>query len=121
MKEMIKVWSYSVFPEEVEGILAMHPDVRQAAVVGCSDPNRGQALQAYIVLNADAAERDIRGNRFDSARAQVKIIEWCRQHMAHYKVPRTVAFRNTLPTTGSGKLMRRMLMEPQMQGTTRAP
>ena len=121
MKEMIKVWGYSVFPEEVEGILATHPDVQQAAIVGCSDPNRGEALQAYVVLKAEAAERESRGNRIDSARAQVKIIEWCLQHMAHYKVPRTVAFRNILPTTGSGKLMRRLLVEPQTQESARAP
>ncbi|WP_414707505.1 AMP-binding enzyme, partial [Rhodoferax sp. UBA5149] len=88
-----------------------HPDVRQAAVVGCPDPNRGEALQAYVVLKAAAAERVSRGNGVDRARAQVKIIEWCLQHMAHYKVPRTVVFRNELPATATGKLLRRLLVE----------
>lgn len=113
-KEMIKVWSYSVFPEEVEAILATHPDVRQAAVVGLPDPDRGEALQAYVVLKAEAAAR-IRvgeGRGRPRERTDQKIIEWCLQHMSHYKVPRTVIFRDGLPASDSGKLMRRMLREP---------
>jgi len=110
-KEMIKVWSYSVFPEEVEAILATHPDVRQAAVVGCPDPDRGEALQAYVVLNAAAADRAQRAN---GERTGDRIIEWCLKHMSHYKVPRQVILRSVLPATGSGKLLRRMLLsEPQ--------
>ncbi len=108
-KEMIKVWSYSVFPEEVEAILATHPDVRQVAVVGCPDPNRGEALQAYVVLSAAAAARAMLASGHE---AEDQIIEWCLKHMAHYKVPRSVILRHGLPTTGSGKLLRRMLREP---------
>lgn len=108
-KEMIKVWSYSVFPEEVEAILATHPDVRQVAVVGCPDPNYGEALQAYVVLNAAAAAR---AENAKGHEAEEKIIQWCLQHMSHYKVPRTVILRHGLPATGSGKLLRRMLKDP---------
>lgn len=108
-KEMIKIWSYSVFPEEVEAILATHPDVHQVAVVGCPDPNYGEALQAYVVLNAAAAAQ---ANRGKSHEAEEKIIQWCLQHMAHYKVPRTVILRHGLPASGSGKLLRRMLKDP---------
>lgn len=112
-KEMIKVWNYSVFPEEVEAILAMHPDVRQAAVVGLPDADRGESLQAYVVLKDEAAAR-IRIDRVlpPHDRADQKIIEWCVQHMSHYKVPRTVIFRNGLPSSHSGKLLRRMLRDP---------
>ena len=109
-KEMIKVWSYSVFPEEVEAILAMHPDVRQAAVVGLPDPDRGESVQAYVVLKEEAAARVRAGQQAD--RADQKIIEWCLQHMSHYKVPRTVIFRNGLPSSKNGKLLRRMLHDP---------
>lgn len=112
-KEMIKVWSYSVFPEEVEAILATHPDVRQAAVVGLPDPDRGESLQAYVVLKSEAAARlhvDRAGQVRD--RSDQKIIEWCLKHMSHYKVPRTVIFRSGLPASESGKLLRRMLHEP---------
>jgi long-chain acyl-CoA synthetase len=112
-KEMIKVWSYSVFPEEVEAILATHPDVRQAAVVGLPDPDRGESLRAYVVLN-DAAAARIRVGRSGQVkdRTDQKIIEWCLQHMSHYKVPRTVIFRPGLPSSGNGKLLRRMLHDP---------
>lgn len=108
-KEMIKVWSYSVFPEEVEAILATHPDVRQVAVVGCPDPNHGEALKAYVVLSAAAAAQ---AGRARGHEAEEGIIQWCLQHMAHYKVPRTVVLRHALPATGSGKLLRRMLRDP---------
>ncbi|RYF44767.1 MAG: hypothetical protein EOO27_42685 [Comamonadaceae bacterium] len=110
---MIKVWSYSVFPEEVEAILATHPDVRQAAVVGLPDPDRGESLQAYVVLNAEAAARicvDGAGRPRD--RADQKMIEWCLRKMSHYKVPRSIIFRDGLPSSDNGKLMRRMLREP---------
>lgn len=109
-KEMIKVWSYSVFPEEVEAILGMHPDVRQAAVVGLPDPDRGEAVQAYVVLKDEAAARVRAGQPKD--RADQKIIEWCLQHMSHYKVPRRVIFRSGLPSSENGKVLRRMLRDP---------
>lgn len=112
-KEMIKVWSYSVFPEEVEAILATHPDVRQAAVVGLPDPDRGESLQAYVVLKAEAAARIcIDGAGRPRDRADQKMIEWCLRKMSHYKVPRSIIFRDGLPSAGNGKLMRRMLREP---------
>lgn len=109
-KEMIKVWSYSVFPEEVETILTTHPDVRQAAVVGIPDPDRGEVLHAYLVLKEEAAAR-IRINHAgrDRDRTDQKIIEWCLQHMSYYKVPRTIIFCNTLPALENGKLLRKKL------------
>lgn len=109
-KEMIKVWSYSVFPEEVEAILATHPDVRQVAVVGCRDPNYGEALQAYVVLHAGAA---VQAGRSRGHEAEEGILQWCRQHMAHYKVPRSVILRHGLPAAGTGKLLRRLLKDSQ--------
>ncbi|MES2990152.1 MAG: AMP-binding protein [Pseudomonadota bacterium] len=108
-KEMLKVWSYTVFPEEVEAILATHPDVRQVAVVGAPDPNCGEALHAYVVLHdacATAAHRD------GAHETEARLIRWCMAHMAHYKVPRTVVLRHHLPATCTGKLLRRMLKSP---------
>ncbi len=109
IKEMIKVWGYSVFPEEVESILALHPDVRQAAVVGLPDPDRGEAVQAYVVLKSEAAARMCAGQ--PGERMDQKIIEWCLQHMAYYKVPRTVTFCSGLPASKNGKLLRRVLRD----------
>ena len=99
-KEMIKVSGYSVFPEEVETILIKHPAVRQAAVIGIPDPNKGEVIKAVIVLKPEA-----------SGTSAEEIIQWSREQMSPYKVPKTVEFRQELPATGTGKLLRRLLKD----------
>jgi len=98
-KEMIKVSGYSVFPEEVETILIKHPAVAQAAVLGVPDPDKGEAVKAFIVLKP--------GHELDEA----ALIAWCRGNMAPYKAPRHVKFMPELPTAGAGKLLRRLLRD----------
>jgi long-chain acyl-CoA synthetase len=98
-KEMIKVSGYSVFPEEVEVILIKHPDVAQAAVIAKPDPEKGEVVCAFIVKKPGAAL---------TAEA---LVAWARENMAVYKVPREVRFIDALPTTGSGKVLRRMLKD----------
>lgn len=100
-KEMIKVSGYSVFPEEVEVILIKHPAILQAAVIGVPDAAKGEVVKAVVVLKPNAAgtvEAD-------------DIIAWSREHMSAYKVPREVEFRSSLPATGTGKVLRRLLKE----------
>ncbi|CAN7212937.1 AMP-binding protein [Variovorax sp. LjRoot130] len=98
-KEMIKVSGYSVFPEEVETILIKHPAVAQAAVVAQPDAEKGEVVKAFVVkkpgleLDADA------------------LIAWSRENMASYKAPRAVRFIDALPTTGAGKVLRRLLKD----------
>ncbi|MDM0026887.1 AMP-binding protein [Variovorax saccharolyticus] len=98
-KEMIKVSGYSVFPEEVETILIKHPAVAQAAVIARPDAEKGEVVKAFIVrkpgaeLDADA------------------LIAWSRDNMASYKAPRAVSFIDALPTTGAGKVLRRLLKD----------
>ncbi|MDN8613017.1 AMP-binding protein [Variovorax ginsengisoli] len=98
-KEMIKVSGYSVFPEEVETILIKHPAVAQAAVIAQPDAEKGEVVKAFIVrkpgteLDADA------------------LIAWSRDNMASYKAPRAVRFIDALPTTGAGKVLRRLLKD----------
>ncbi|WP_233575773.1 AMP-binding protein [Noviherbaspirillum saxi] len=99
-KEMIKVSGYSVFPEEVETILIKHPAVRQAAVIGIPDPNKGEVIKAVIVRKPEA-----------SATTVEDIIAWSREQMSAYKVPKTVEFREELPATGTGKVLRRLLKD----------
>ena len=98
-KEMIKVSGYSVFPEEVEAILIKHPDVAQVAVVGLPDAEKGEVVQAHVVLKPD--------RRLDGA----ALMDWARANMAPYKAPRAVVFRAALPATGAGKVLRRLLKE----------
>jgi long-chain acyl-CoA synthetase len=98
-KEMIKVSGYSVFPEEVETILIKHPAVAQAAVIGEADADKGEVVKAFIVKKP--------GAELDAA----SLIAWSRDNMASYKAPRTVNFIDALPTTGAGKVLRRLLKE----------
>ncbi|MBS0453173.1 MAG: AMP-binding protein [Proteobacteria bacterium] len=100
-KEMIKVSGYSVFPEEVETILIKHPAVAQAAVIAQPDAQKGEVVKAFIVLKA--------GAQVDEA----QIIAWSRESMAPYKTPRVVRFIEALPTTGAGKVLRRLLKDKE--------
>jgi len=95
IKEMIKVSGYSVFPEDVEAILAKHPQVSRAAVVGVPDPGKGEVVKAVVVA--------------DGALTAEALVAWCRDNMSAYKVPRQVEFRDELPMTASGKVLRRLL------------
>jgi long-chain acyl-CoA synthetase len=99
-KEMIKVSGYSVFPEEVETILIKHPAIAQAAVIGVPDSDKGEVVKAFVVLkpgqSASAAD----------------IVAWSRDNMAVYKAPREVTLIAALPTTGAGKVLRRLLKDP---------
>jgi len=99
IKELIKVSGYSVFPEDVEALLLKHPLVRQAAVLGVPDPQKGEVVKAVVVPESGAA---------GTLTAQA-LIGWCRENMSAYKVPRQVEFRDVLPTTASGKVLRRLL------------
>lgn len=96
-KEMIKSSGYSVFPEEVEGMLIRHDDIVEAAVVGYADPKRGESVRAFVVLRsgAEPTEEDI--------------VSWSRERMAAYKYPREVRFVSSLPHTTTGKLQRTKL------------
>lgn len=98
-KEMIKVSGYSVFPEEVESILIKHPAIAQAAVVSQPDPDKGEVVVAFVVLKA--------GGQLTEA----ELVAWSRENMALYKAPRRVRFIDALPSTGAGKLLRRLLKD----------
>jgi long-chain acyl-CoA synthetase len=101
-KEMIKVSGYSVFPEEVEAILVRHPAIAQAGVVGVPDPQKGEVVKAFVVLKAGAGE---------ASPSEADIVAWARENMAVYKAPRQVVFRDSLPATGAGKMLRRLLRD----------
>lgn len=93
-QDMIKCNGYSVYPEEVEGMLVRHEAVREAAVVGYPDARRGESVRAYIVLEPGAAL------------SETDLIAWTRERMSAYKYPRQIRFAERLPTTTTGKLQR---------------
>ncbi len=101
IKEMIKCSGYSVFPEDVEVMLINHPAVAQAAVIGVPDPSRGESVKAFIVLKPEYKGRVTPDD----------IMAWSKENMAAYKYPRAVEFRDQLPMTGAGKVLRRLLKD----------
>ncbi len=101
VKEMIKSSGFSVFPEDVESLLSDHEAILQVAVIGIPDKKRGECVKAYIVLKPE----------YKSKVTASEIITWAKEKMAAYKYPREVEFRDHLPATSSGKVLRRLLKE----------
>jgi long-chain acyl-CoA synthetase len=96
-KDMIIVSGYNVYPIEVENVLLRHPKVLDAAVVGVANEYQGESVKAVLVRRPGAA--------LEAA----EIIEYCRAHLAAFKVPRVVEFRDELPKNATGKLLKREL------------
>lgn len=96
-KEMLLRAGFNVYPAEVERVIFDHPDVQEAAVVGVPDEYLGEEVKAIVVLRpgAKAIDQDI--------------IEHCKKHLAAYKYPRIVEFRNELPKGPTGKVLRKEL------------
>ncbi|MFN7727265.1 MAG: long-chain fatty acid--CoA ligase [Rubrivivax sp.] len=103
LKRMINASGYKVWPSEVELLLFKCPLVQEACVIATRDDYRGESVKAVVVLRAEA-----RGHATPQ-----DIIDWAREHMAAYKVPRQVAFVDSLPKSGSGKVMWRLLQESE--------
>ncbi len=96
-KDLIIVSGFNVFPAEVEEVLASHPAVAEAGVLGVPHPHDGEAVKAYVVL-ADGASAD-----------EDQLVEHCLDYMARYKCPSKIVFVDELPRNPAGKLMRREL------------
>jgi len=97
-KDMILVSGFNVFPNEVEDCLARHPGVQECAVIGVPDGAAGEAVRAYVVRRDDSVtEADLRAH--------------CKESLTAYKVPRQVVFRDELPKTNVGKILRRALRD----------
>ena len=101
VKEMIKSSGFSVFPEDVEALMKEHEAIEQVAVIGVPDPMRGESVKAFIVLKPE----------YKGKVTEQEIIDWAKANMAAYKYPRSVEFRDELPATSAGKVLRRLLKE----------
>jgi long-chain acyl-CoA synthetase len=102
-KEMIKTSGFSVFPEEIEMYLCRHEAVAKSIVIGKPDPKKGEIIKAFVVLKANYKDKITTED----------LIEWSKEKMATYKRPREIEFRDELPATGTGKLLRRLLREEE--------
>jgi long-chain acyl-CoA synthetase len=102
-KDMIIASGYNVYPREIEEILYEHEDIQETVVIGVPDPYRGETVKAFIVLKEGKHVTESEVNEF------------CRKYLAPYKVPRQFEFRNELPKTAIGKILRRQLVEEEKQ------
>jgi long-chain acyl-CoA synthetase len=102
--DIIIVGGFNVYPQEVEAVLQTHPAVQTAVVVGMPHPVSGEIPKAYI-LKKPGAEASALG-----------IIRYCKEKLAHFKVPRSVEFTDSFPLSATGKVLRRVLRERERAG-----
>jgi long-chain acyl-CoA synthetase len=102
-KDLIIASGYNVYPREVEEVLFEHPAVQEAAVLGVPDPYRGETVKAYVVLKAGATA------------TEAELLAFCKERLAVYKVPKLLEFREELPKTIVGKVLRRALREEEVR------
>ena len=97
-KDMILVSGFNVYPNELEGVIAAHPGVLECAVIGVPDEHSGEAVKVFIV-------------RRDPALTSEMVMDYCRQQFTGYKKPKYIEFRDELPKTNVGKILRRVLRD----------
>jgi long-chain acyl-CoA synthetase len=102
-KDMILVGGFNVYPRDVEDILFTHPKVELAAVIGLPDEKSGEKVKAYIKLKAGASA------------TEAEIIAFCKENMAGYKRPREIEFRDEIPMSNVGKILRRVLRDEALK------
>ena len=99
-KDMVVVSGFNVYPNEVEDVLAAHPGVTEAAVIGVPDAASGEAVKAFIVKGDDSLTVE-------------QVRAYCKEHLTNYKVPKLVEFRDELPKSNVGKILRKDLRAEQ--------
>tara|TARA_B100001250_G_scaffold414616_1_gene454673 strand:- start:2282 stop:3823 length:1542 start_codon:yes stop_codon:yes gene_type:complete len=98
-KDMFIVGGFNAYPAEIENILCDHPAISQAAVIGIEDERMGEIAKAFVILKPNQSlEKD-------------SLVQWSKENMANYKVPREIVFVEELPTNAAGKVMKYLLKE----------
>lgn len=105
-KDMIIAGGYNIYPREVEEVLALHPAVMEVSVAGVPDPLRGETVKAWVVKKPG------------DATTEEELIEWSKGELAKYKYPRLVEFRDELPKTTVGKILKRELVKEHKQAAS---
>ncbi len=95
-KDMILVSGFNVYPNEIEDVIAKHPKVLEVAVIGVPDAKSGEVPKVFIVKK-------------DKNLTESEILDYCKEYLTNYKLPRSVEFRESLPKTNVGKILRREL------------
>ncbi len=104
-KEMVNVRGLNVYPREIEEVLYQNPKVKEAAVIGIADRHKGEVPKAFVVLKEGEAA------------TEHEIIQYLRQKLASYKIPKHVEFRPSLPKNTIGKILKRVLQDEEKQNT----
>ncbi len=102
-KDIIIAGGFNIYPREVEEVLYEHPKVQEAVVVGIPDPYRGETVKAFLVL------------RPGMSASPEEITAYCREKLASFKIPQLIEFRESLPKTAVGKILRRALRELEQE------
>lgn len=97
-KDMINVSGFNVYPNEIEDVLATHPKILEAAAIGVEDEKSGEVVKVFIV-------------RKDKSLKKEEILDFCRENLTNYKIPKHIEFKDELPKTNVGKILRRELRD----------
>jgi long-chain acyl-CoA synthetase len=97
VKDMILRGGFNVYPREVEEVMMTHPAVSMAAVIGVPQEGLGEDVKAFVIRKPGAEV------------SEQELVEWCKENMAAYKYPRTIEFRDQLPMSATGKILKREL------------
>jgi long-chain acyl-CoA synthetase len=108
-KEVIIASGYNVYPREVEEVLYRHPEIVEGVAVGVPDAYRGETVKAFVV------------RKEGSTLTEEELISYCKENLAAYKVPKLVEFRDELPKSAVGKLLKRVLAEEEKKKAGTAP
>jgi long-chain acyl-CoA synthetase len=104
-KDMIVASGYNVYPREIEEVLFQHPDAAEAVAIGVSDEYRGEAVKVFVVKRSGAST------------TEEDVLAFCKERLAAYKAPKAVEFREELPKSAVGKLLRRVLVDEERAKT----
>jgi long-chain acyl-CoA synthetase len=107
-KDMILVSGFNVYPNEVEEVVAGHPGVSEVAAVGVADERTGESVKIFVV-------------RRDTSLTEAELKTYCRARLTAYKLPHAIEFRDTLPKTNVGKILRRVLRDEHQEAVTSPP
>ena len=99
---MILVSGFNVYPNEIEGVVAMHPGVLEVAAIGVPDEHSGEVVKIFVV-------------RKDSTLTEKQLADFLKGQLTGYKKPRFIEFRDDLPKTNVGKILRRELRDKELK------
>lgn len=100
-KDMIIVSGFNVYPNEIEDVVALHPKVNEVVAIGLPSEKTGESIKVYVTKKDESLTRDELRNH-------------CRQHLTGYKIPRDIEFRDELPKSNVGKILRRVLRDEEL-------